>query len=87
MQAAWRLEQDVLALGNLRLVMQRTGLAHLQPGGRPRSWGVAPLHAAEGAILVPCWPGEGLWLSAWMEDADAAATRCRRQRGDRIIRF
>lgn len=70
---AWRVEQDVLSIGALRLVMQRTGLSHMQHGARPRSWGVAPLHAAEGAVLVACWPGEALWLGAWTEDALAPA--------------
>jgi hypothetical protein len=71
--AGWHVEQDVLFIGAMRLVMQRTGLRHMQHGVRPRSWGVAPLHAAEGAVLVPCWPGEALWLGAWTEDALAPA--------------
>ena len=74
----WRLEHDVLVAGALRVAVQRIGIGHWQPGTRPRSWGLAPLHRDGNTICVPCDSGEALWLGAWLEDSvDAARVRLR----------
>lgn len=70
----WHLGDDVVALGPLRVAVQRIGLSHWRASGRLRSWGLAPLHREADAVLVPCTDAEALWLGAWMEDEDVPAS-------------
>lgn len=53
--------------------MQRIGLGHWRPEPPLRSWGVAPLHAEPGLLIVPCYAGEALWLGAWLEAGGTTA--------------
>ena len=71
---AWQLDHDVVALGPLRLAVQRIARPHWKPDGALRSWGLAPLHREGDALLVPCGEDEALWLGAWLEDEAASAT-------------
>lgn len=71
---AWQLEHDVVALGPLRLAVQRIAASHWQPSGTLRSWGMAPLHREGDALLAPCARGEALWIGAWLEDGDVPAS-------------
>ncbi|TWO72402.1 hypothetical protein FN976_06785 [Caenimonas sedimenti] len=71
---AWRVDREVLAIGAVRIALQRIALAHWRADARLRSWGVAPLVVLDSASLaVPCWPEEALWLGAWGEDDAASA--------------
>jgi hypothetical protein len=72
--SAWQLDHDVVALGPLRLAVQRIARSHWRPDGALRSWGLAPLHREGEALLVPCAEDEALWLGAWLEDDMAGAT-------------
>ena len=71
---AWQLDHDVVALGPLRLAVQRIASSHWKPSAALRSWGLAPLHREGDALLVPCGEDEALWLGAWLEDEAASAT-------------
>jgi hypothetical protein len=71
---AWQLDHDVVALGPLRLAVQRIASSHWKPSGALRSWGLAPLHREGQALLVPCGTDETLWLGAWLEDDAPGAT-------------
>lgn len=70
---AWQLDHDVVALGPLRLAVQRIASSHWRPSGALRSWGLAPLHGAGDELLVPCAADESLWLGAWLEDGEQHA--------------
>lgn len=70
---AWQLDHDVVALGPLRLAVQRIASSHWRPSGALRSWGLAPLHRSGDELLVPCAADESLWLGAWLEDAEQHA--------------
>ena len=71
---AWQLDHDVVALGPLRLAVQRIARPHWKPDGALRSWGLAPLHLEGQTLLVPCGADEALWLGAWLEDDAARAS-------------
>jgi hypothetical protein len=70
---AWQLDHDVVALGSLRLAVQRIASSHWKPSGELRSWGLAPLHREGDALLVPCAAQETLWLGVWLEDGGSGA--------------
>jgi hypothetical protein len=71
---AWQLGRDVVALGPIRLAVQRIAASHWQPSSTLRSWGMAPLHREGDALLAPCAKGEALWIGAWLEDGNAPAS-------------
>lgn len=70
----WCLDGDVIVLGALRVTAQRIAASHWRPDERLRSWGQAPMQRENDAVLVPCGPGECLWLGAWVEDDAMADT-------------
>lgn len=69
--ASWTVESDVLAAGDLRITVQRIALDQVREPGTLRSWGLAPLHRDGDEVLVPCAPGEALWIGAWMEESSS----------------
>lgn len=69
--AAWAVEGGALALGPLRLALQRIALSHWRAGARLRSWGTAPLAREDARLCVPCATDEALWLGAWVEAGEA----------------
>lgn len=71
---AWQLDHDVVALGPLRLAVQRIAISHWKAAGALRSWGLAPLHREGQTLLVPCGTDETLWLGAWLEEDAPGAT-------------
>jgi hypothetical protein len=75
---AWRLDNDVLFVGALRIAMQRIGIAYWRAAAALRSWGAAPLHRQESRVLAPCSSREALWLGAWLE-GDGPPARVRLQ--------
>lgn len=79
--AAWSLDSDVLACGNLRLALQRIGAADWRPGVVLRSWGLAPLHREGTRLLVPCGGDEALWIGAWTEPRNAGGAVSLADRG------
>lgn len=72
-ELAWQATPHALEAGPLRLAVQRIGLGHWRAEPPLRSWGVAPLHAAAGQLMVPCFDGEALWLGAWLEAGGTTA--------------
>lgn len=66
--AGWRVEDDVIVLGALRVTVERIAASHWRADERLRSWGQAPLQPGHDAVLVPCAADECLWLGAWLED-------------------
>lgn len=72
-ELAWRATPQSLEAGPLRLAVQRIGLGHWRAEPPLRSWGVAPLAAGAGELLVPCFDGEALWLGAWLEAGGTTA--------------
>lgn len=70
----WQLKHDVVALGPLRLGVQRIATSHWKPTGTLRSWGLVPLHKEADALLAPCAPAEALWLGVWLEDSEGPAS-------------
>lgn len=66
--AEWRLDGDVIVLGELRVSIQRIASSHWQPDGRLRSWGQVPMHRDGDTLLLPCAADESLWLGAWLEE-------------------
>jgi hypothetical protein len=72
---AWQLDHDVVALGPLRVAVQRIATSHWRPSGALRSWALAPLHREGDTLLVPCGADESLWLGTWLEDGARAAVR------------
>lgn len=74
MVTGWSVAREVLAIGGVRLALQRIGIDHWRPDARLRSWGIAPLHPIDStAVAAPCWPEEALWLGAWGEEPDVLA--------------
>lgn len=71
--AAWALERDLIALGPLRLALQRIAATHWRPEGALRSWGLVPLHRDDGRVLAPAHADEALWIGAWLEEEGGAA--------------
>jgi hypothetical protein len=59
---------DVLAVFDLRIALQRIGLAYWSAATVLRSWALAPVMVAEEGIHVPCHSNESLWIGFWLED-------------------
>ncbi len=56
-------------MADLRMTVQRIALDHVHEPGTLRSWGLAPLYRDGDEVLVPCAPGEAVWIGAWMEES------------------
>lgn len=64
----WGLSDDVLALGPVRLVVQRIPISYWRAEGRLRSWGPVPLCREGNGLFAPCAADEAVWLGVWLED-------------------